>query len=108
MQNPYFNDTEIAGLDETFVAVLTKARHRAGTPFVLTETVATGGSHAANTSHGRGLGVDIRCHDSRSRFLILEALFAIGFTRIGIYDRHLHVDFDSSLDQSVVWLGTSH
>jgi zinc D-Ala-D-Ala carboxypeptidase len=104
----YFTDAEVAGLDPVFVWFLDKARHEAGVPFVLTETVAEGGSHVENSAHGRGLAVDIRCRDSHTRFRILRGLLHVGFNRIGIYDRHCHVDYDSSLPQQVAWLGVSH
>jgi hypothetical protein len=103
----YFSPSEVAGLEPALVYALDWARHIAGVPFSLSETVATGGSHALNTSHGRGWGVDIRCSDPRPRFKIIAALIKVGFTRIGIYDRHIHADLDPSLDQEVTWLGTS-
>jgi hypothetical protein len=103
----YFTDEEVEGLDPDFVWMLDQARHIAGCPFVLTETVAKGGSHVKNTAHQRGLAVDIRCHNSRPRFRILLGLIRVGFTRIGVYDRHIHVDMDDSLVQEVVWTGVS-
>lgn len=102
---PYFTDAEIAGLDHGFVARLIEARRLAMTPFVLTETVAKGGSHVANTAHARGLAVDIRAHDSVTRFKIVKALLDAGFTRIGVYSKHLHADVDESLPQGVLWFG---
>lgn len=104
---PYFTDDEIAGLDSTLVERLVEARHLARTPFVLTETVAKGGSHAANTAHARGLAVDIRAHDSVTRFKIVKALLDAGFVRVGVYDRHVHADVDASLPQGVLWWGES-
>jgi len=104
----YFTEEEVSGLDKEFVHRLDWARDIADVPFVLTETVASGGSHKENTAHQRGLAVDIRCHDSYTRFRILLSLYHVGFKRIGIYDRHVHVDGDTSLPQQVAWLGKSN
>ena len=103
----YFTDEELVGLQPVFVERLMEARQRAMTPFVLTETVASGGSHVANTAHARGLAADIRAHDSVTRFKIVKALLDSGFTRVGIYDKHVHADVDLSLPQGVLWVGVS-
>lgn len=105
---PYFTDAEIAGLQPALVERLIEARKLAMVPFALTETVATGGSHVPNTAHARGWAVDIRCHDSVSRFKILKALMTVGFMRIGVYDKHIHADTDPGLPEGVVWIGESH
>ena len=103
----YFSEKEIRGLDEKFVELLDFAREVAGIPFVITEGLASGGSHVANTAHSRGLAVDLRVHDGLSRMKIIKSLLAVGFKRIGIYDRHVHVDIDDSLPQDVLWTGWS-
>jgi len=54
-------------------------------------------------SHPNGTGVDIKCDSSRARFLLLKALIMAGFTRIGIYKKHIHADLDPGKDQEVVW-----
>lgn len=104
---PYFTDEEIAGLAPALVERLIEARRLAMTPFVLTETVANGGSHVENTAHARGLAVDIRAHDSITRFKIVKALLDSGFTRVGVYNLHVHADVDDSLPQGVLWVGES-
>jgi len=104
---PYFTDDEIAGLSPALVERLVEARKLAMTPFVITEGSAAGGPHVANTAHARGLAVDLRCHDSVSRYKIVKAIFDSSFPRIGLYDRHLHLDTDPSLPQGVLWLGRS-
>jgi hypothetical protein len=103
----HFTDKEVEGLDRNLVAHLDQARESAGVPFILTETVASGGSHAENSSHARGMGVDIRAHGSRARFRIVYGLIVAGFHRIGIYSRHIHADMDHTLDWDVMWLGES-
>ena len=103
----HFTDAEIAGLQPAFVARLDRAREAAGTPFIITEGLATGGSHVKQSAHEAGWAVDLRCSSSHQRFLILRALFAEGFTRIGVYDRHIHVDADPTKPPEVTWTGKS-
>ncbi len=105
---PYFSDEEVRGLDPTLVALLSHARQLAGVPFVITcglrtpeHNASVGG--ASNSAHLRGLAVDLRAHDSHSRFKILAALFAVGIRRFEVVasDGHVHADIDSSLPQDV-------
>lgn len=64
-------------------------------------------------SHGKGLAVDISDNlkseeiSSRWRYHTLEALLHVGFHRIGIYDKHVHVDADPERDPDVIWTGES-
>ena len=39
----------------------------------------------------------------RTRFLVLDALLAVGFNRIGIADTFIHVDSDLDKSQNVIW-----
>lgn len=103
----YFSSEELQGLEPRLVERLMEARQRAMTPFTITEGRASGGSHVANSAHGRGLAVDIRAHDSVTRFKIVKALLDSGFVRVGVYDKHIHADVDESLPQGVLWWGRS-
>ncbi len=103
----YFCDDEVEGLSEKLVEQLDHARSIAGIPFFITEGLASGGSHVKDTAHQRGLAVDLRCNTSRARFIMVRALLFVGFRRIGIYDKHVHVDIDESLPQDVIWVGES-
>ena len=107
MRYRYFTDAEVAGLQPAFVERLDLAREMAGVSFVITEGLAKGGSHVKKSAHEAGWAVDLRCSSSHQRFRILRALFAAGFTRIGVYDRHIHVDADPTKPQEVTWHGTS-
>lgn len=108
----YFSDDEVRGLAARLVAMLNHARERAGVPFVITsglrseeENDAAGG--VGNSSHVKGLGVDVACSGSRERYLMVTGLLDAGFTRIGLYDRHVHADCDLSLPPQVMWTGKS-
>ena len=58
------------------------------------------------SSHIRGLAADISCLDDFKRFSLLLALLEAGFTRIGIYPQHIHVDIDvDSKAHHIMWAG---
>jgi len=108
MDYKYFTAKEVIGLNENLVKMLDQARALAGIPFIITsglrtpaESVKAGGTDT--DAHTGGFAVDLRCRDSRSRFLILKALFAVGFTRIGDEIDHIHCDIDPDKDVQVVW-----
>jgi zinc D-Ala-D-Ala carboxypeptidase len=90
-------------MNSAFLKKLDEARTKAGVPFIITSSFR----EDSKTSHGRGTGVDMRCAQSTQRFRILKALLEVGFSRIGVYDKHIHVDLDDQSPQGVVWWGTS-
>jgi uncharacterized protein YcbK (DUF882 family) len=109
----HFTDDEIKGLSPRLVAMLDGARDYAGVPFRITSGARTPEENQAaqgvkNTAHMRGLAVDLACVDGRERWHILTALLNVGFSRVGVYDRHIHADCDVSLPQEVIWWGKSH
>ena len=105
----YFKDSEIKDLNGGLVMMLDQARGLAGIPFVITSgyrtaehSIEVGGY--ADDPHTKGLAVDLRCRNSRERFLILKALFDVGFVRIGEEVDHIHCDIDTLKDTNVVFL----
>lgn len=109
----HFTYDEVQGLDTELVAMLDWARGRSGVPFVITCGLRTASQNdkvggVQDSAHLRGLAVDLSCSDSHDRFRMVQALLLAGFKRIGIYDRHIHADRDSSLPQEVIWVGVSH
>ena len=57
-----------------------------------------------NSSHLKGLAVDIRYRDEKERFKIIEGLLYAGFKRIGIGGDYIHADNDKSKTAGVIWL----
>jgi hypothetical protein len=109
----YFSDTEIAGLKGNLPGMLDMARGIAGIPFRLTST--TGGQHALNSAHYKGLAVDIGLGHlnegfdrDTARFNIVRGLLATGFKRIELASSHIHVDLGGPPDyvSPILWLGT--
>jgi zinc D-Ala-D-Ala carboxypeptidase len=109
----HFTDQEVKGLSPLFVEKLDQARDIAGVPFIITSGKRTEAENSAaqgveNSAHLRGLAVDLHCPNSDWRFKIVKGCLQAGFTRIGVYDQHLHVDDDKTLPQSMMWWGKSH
>ena len=91
-----------------FLKKLDEARRIADIPFVINSGFRTvrrnkdvGGK--SDSSHLKGLAVDINCTDSRSRYYMITALISAGFTRIGIGDSFIHVDDDKEKSPDVIW-----
>jgi len=56
-----------------------------------------------DSSHIKGLAVDIRCTSSTNRMTIEKALLLAGFNRIGIGENFIHVDMDTEKPQNIIW-----
>ena len=114
----YFNLTEFDSPDEVgsgyrmdkdFLYRLDTARGIAGIPFKInsgyrTESHNTYVGGRVGSSHKKGLAVDIGYYGSRERYLILNSLMQVGFTRFGIAKTFIHCDVDKSKDPDVIWL----
>ncbi len=99
-----------------FVRMLDEARGIAGVPFRIgpgggyrtkeyNKALVLRNKHASPTSsHMKGLAADILCTDNRQRAMILQALQAVKFNRIGIARTFIHVDDDESKPEDMVWL----
>tara|TARA_R110000764_G_scaffold215980_1_gene302797 strand:- start:656 stop:979 length:324 start_codon:yes stop_codon:yes gene_type:complete len=103
----YFKDIEYK-MDVDFLAKLDEAREYAEIPFIINSAYRSPEHKESiknpTSSHIKGLAVDIKAKDSRTRGVILEALRSVGFTRIGISKTFIHVDLDYSKSQNVTWL----
>lgn len=109
----FFEPEEVKGLKPELVALLDEARDLADVPFRITSGYrsplanATAGG-VSESSHTTGEAVDLAVASSGDRLRMLAALFKVGFTRVGVYDRHIHVDISRTLPQNVCWVGRSH
>jgi uncharacterized protein YcbK (DUF882 family) len=56
-----------------------------------------------DSSHLKGLAVDIACKNSTDRFKLEGILREVGFTRIGMGSTFIHVDIDKEKTQKVLW-----
>lgn len=91
------------GLNREFLAKLRLAEKFAGFDFVVTSAFRQGDEKC----HGYGKAVDLACIHSGERWRIDEAIRKAGFRRLGLYDKHVHVDGCSAMAQKVLWLGRS-
>jgi len=112
-----FDSPDLSGsglnMDKDFLSMLDNARDIAKTPFKITSGYRTKehniaiykklGKKPIESSHLKGVACDIACSDSRARFLIINALLEVGFTRIGIANNFIHVDSDCEKSQNVIW-----
>lgn len=84
-------------MDKAFMLRLNKARRLAGIPFVLNSAFRSSEhdmqkGRSGNSYHCKGRAVDIKCLDSSSRAVIVDALIRSGFRGIGISNTFIHVD----------------
>jgi len=103
-------------MDSNFLAMLDEARDCAGIPFVISKgggfrtveynrkLIKEGFPASRNSSHLLGLAADIYVTDSRSRYIIMEALAEVGFNRVGVAPNFLHVDLDMNKPQHRIWV----
>ena len=62
---------------------------------------AVGGTE--NSSHLKGLAVDIACDNSIDRFDLINCLLDVGFSRIGVAKTFIHADIDPDKSNGVMW-----
>lgn len=59
------------------------------------------------SEHETGRALDIRVRSSKTRYRLVKAFLDAGFTRIGVYDGHIHVGDNGTFPQMVLWTGVS-
>lgn len=92
-----------------FITMLDMARAIAGVPFKINSGYRcvhhnTEVHGSVMSSHREGLAADIAATDSLTRWKIVSALIAVGFTRIGLAKTFIHVDTDTRKPVGVLWL----
>lgn len=98
-----------SNMQDIFINKLTRARHRAGIPFIIVSGYRTpehntsvGG--VSDSEHLKGNAADIFCVNSNFRFLIIKSLLESGFSRIGIGSNFIHVDDSNTKPKYVSWV----
>jgi zinc D-Ala-D-Ala carboxypeptidase len=105
----YFQDSELANLDDGLCQMLSIARGKANVPFIITCGLRTPEQNSAlaesvsDSAHLTGHAVDLACSDDPTRYAMLSGLLAAGFNRIGIYSAHIHADNDTTKPPNVIW-----
>lgn len=56
-----------------------------------------------NSSHLKGLAIDITCSDSITRYKIIFGALMAGFKRIGIGKYHIHLDIDLTKNYPIIF-----
>jgi len=112
----YFKDEELwcpcchtLDFSQSLCNLLYRAREIYGRPIQVTSgfrciTHNTNVGGKLNSSHRRGLAVDIACPTSRQRHELIKIFLSLGITRIGIGEKFIHIDTDTTKDQNVIWL----
>ena len=103
----YFKGVE-ENMCTDFLDKLDQAREYSGIPFKINSAYRSPEHPLSiknpSSSHIKGLAVDISVNDSRTRFIVLNALMHVGFNRIGIAKTFIHVDLDKEKSQNVIWM----
>ena len=96
-------------LNPDLLILLDAARKVAGIPFYIKSDYREGDPRAHGDGDGLDFGLQKESHviSGRERYLVLPSLLSSGFHRIGIYDRHFHVDVSNRLPGKVIWMGDS-
>lgn len=120
----YFQASEVEGLDVEFVAKLDMATAKTAEisdekrriPFIVTSGFRSPEKNQSvigavpDSSHLKGLAVDLLVSSSHDVWVMVAALNSVGITRIGIYvDKnwqpvHLHCDMDPEKVSQVVFV----
>ncbi len=107
-----FDSPDVQGsgqlMDKTLLDMLDEIREIVGEPIIITSGFRTPAHNEAvggkeQSSHLKGLAVDIAVRHSRMRFKLIDALLEVGVNRIGIADNFVHIDIDPDKDKNVIW-----
>ena len=95
LENRIHKINHFKNMNVNFLAKLDEAREYAGIPFIINSAYRSP-THPESiknptSSHIKGLAVDISVKDSRTRFLVLDALLVVGFSRVGISNSFIKV-----------------
>ena len=107
-----FDSPDVQGsgqlMDKTLLEMLDDVRDKFDKPIHITSGYRTEQHNEAiggteNSSHLKGLAVDISCKNSKDRFDLINCLLDVGFSRIGVASTFIHADIDTDKVQGVMW-----
>lgn len=95
-------------MSKELLYLITYLRHTIGIPFIITSGTRCKQHNknigsSDNSSHTKGLGVDISITNSSDRFKLIKLALHIGINRIGLGKTFIHLDIDKSLPQNHMW-----
>ena len=95
-------------IDGQLLEMLDKSRGIAKIPFIVSSGFRCENHPESvknpNSSHIKGLAVDIKCVDSMTRAKIMDALVYVGFERFGLHKSFIHTDIDKGKASPVICL----
>ena len=107
-----FDSPDVQGsgqlMDKILLEMLDEVRDKFDKPIHITSGYRTPAHNEAvggteNSSHLKGLAVDIACDNSVNRFDLINCLLDVGFSRIGVAKTFIHADIDFDKAQGVIW-----
>jgi len=107
-----FDSPDVQGsgqlMDKTLLEMLDEVRDKFDKPIHINSGFRTPAHNEAvggkeNSSHLKGLAVDIACKKSTDRFDLINCLLDVGFSRIGVAKTFIHADIDQDKTQGVIW-----
>ena len=107
-----FDSPDVQGsgqlMDKILLEMLDEVRDKFDKPIHITSGYRTPAHNEAvggteNSSHLKGLAVDIACDNSVDRFDLINCLLDVGFSRIGVAKTFIHADIDFEKTQGVIW-----
>jgi uncharacterized protein YcbK (DUF882 family) len=108
-----FDSPDVQGsgqmMDKRILEMLDQARDKFDKPIHITSGFRTpfwNGevNGVESSSHLKGLAADIHCDNSRDRHNLINCLLDVGFKRIGVAEKFIHVDIDPDKSQDLIWL----
>jgi uncharacterized protein YcbK (DUF882 family) len=57
----------------------------------------------ANSSHMKGIAVDVAISSSADRWKFIKVCYEVGITRIGIGNTFIHIDVDGDKPGKLIW-----
>lgn len=61
-------------------------------------------NRSGNSAHCKGLAFDISCRNSEQRSYIIATAMKVGFLRIGVASRFIHIDCDYTKPFPRIWV----